>query len=68
MFGYLITSDHQLYRVTPLKTPFGFIYNLTHVTTITHNSFLRCVTFTQITIVHADIPFSHVIVFITHFK
>jgi hypothetical protein len=39
MLWYLITSDHQLYRVTPLKTSFGllthFIYNLTHVTTIT---------------------------------
>jgi hypothetical protein len=63
MFGYLTTSDHQLYRVTPLKTPFGllicFIYNLTRVTTITHNYFLRCVTFTQLTILHANIPFSH---------
>jgi hypothetical protein len=56
MLGYLITSDHQLYNVTPLKTPFGlsirFIYNLTHVTTITHNYFLHCVTFTQLTIIH----------------
>jgi hypothetical protein len=25
MLGYLIPSDHQLYRVTPLKTPFGLL-------------------------------------------
>jgi hypothetical protein len=36
-----------------------FYYNLTHVTTITHNYFLRCVTFTQLTILHPNIPFSH---------
>jgi hypothetical protein len=30
----------------------SFIYNLTHVTTITHNYFLLCVTFTQLTIIH----------------
>jgi hypothetical protein len=33
MFGYLVTSGHQLYRVSPLRTPFGllicFIYNFT---------------------------------------
>jgi hypothetical protein len=50
-----------LWRVTPLKTPFGllirFIYNLTHVITITHNYLLRCVTFTQLTILHFNIPF-----------
>jgi hypothetical protein len=54
--GYLITSDHQLYRVTPLKTPFRllirFIYNFTHITTFTHNYLLRYVTFTQLTILH----------------
>jgi hypothetical protein len=27
MFGYLVSSDHQLHRVTPLKTPFG-LYSL----------------------------------------
>jgi hypothetical protein len=36
----------------------SFIYNFTHVTTITHNYFFRCVTFTQLTILHANIPFS----------
>jgi hypothetical protein len=40
MLGYQTTSDHQLYNVRPLETPFGllirFIYNLhPHVTTIT---------------------------------
>jgi hypothetical protein len=34
---------------TPLRLVIGFIYNLTHKTTITHNYFLRCVTFTQLT-------------------
>jgi hypothetical protein len=37
-----------------------FIYNLhPHVTTITQNDLLCCVTFTQLTILHANIPFSH---------
>jgi hypothetical protein len=57
MLGYSTTSDHQLYNVTPLKTPFGlwigFIYNLyPHITTTTHKYLLRCVTFTQLTILH----------------
>jgi hypothetical protein len=51
-FGYLISSDHLLYRVTPLKTPFGLLIPLlqsqSHVTTITHNYFLRCYPFTQL--------------------
>jgi hypothetical protein len=50
--GYLITSDHKLYNVTPLKTPFGLVIPLlqsqSHVTTITHNYFLRCYAFTQL--------------------
>jgi hypothetical protein len=54
--GYSMTSDHQLYRVTPLKTPFGLVLLLfqsqSHVTTFTHNYFLRCATFTQLTITH----------------
>jgi hypothetical protein len=37
--GYWTSSDHQLYRVTPLKTPFGLVIPLlqsqSHVTTIT---------------------------------
>jgi hypothetical protein len=44
--GSLISSDHQLYRVTPLKTPFGLLIPLlqsqSHVTTFTHNYLLRC--------------------------
>jgi hypothetical protein len=54
MLGFLTTSDHQLYRVTPLKTPFGLVLLLfqsqSHVTTIIHNYSLRCVTFTPLTI------------------
>jgi hypothetical protein len=50
--GYLISSDHKLYRVTSLKTPFGLVIPLfqsqSHVTTITHNYFLRCYAFTQL--------------------
>jgi hypothetical protein len=48
----LIFSDHQLYRVTPLKTPFGLLIPLlqsqSHITTITHNYLLRCDAFTQL--------------------
>jgi hypothetical protein len=55
-WGYLISSDHLLYRVTPLKTPFGLVIPLlqsqSHVTTITHNCFLRCYTCTQLTITY----------------
>jgi hypothetical protein len=56
MLRHLITSDHQMYRVTPLKTPFGLLIPLlpsqSHVTTITHNYFLRFATFTRLTIIH----------------
>jgi hypothetical protein len=52
VWGYLISSDHQLYRVTPLETPFGLVIPLlqsqSHVTTITHNYFLRGYAFTQL--------------------
>jgi hypothetical protein len=52
MLGFLISSDHQLHRVTPLKTPFGLVIPLlqsqSHVTTITHNYFLHCFAFTQL--------------------
>jgi hypothetical protein len=55
--GYLISSDHQLYCVTSLKTPFGLVIPLlqpqSHVTAITHNYFLRCYTCTQLTITHS---------------
>jgi hypothetical protein len=55
--GYLTSSDHQLYRVWVLETPFGLLIPLLqsshlHVTTFTHNYFLRCPTFTQLTIIH----------------
>jgi hypothetical protein len=49
-------------NVTPLKTPYGLLIRyitISHITTITHNYFLRCVTFTQLTILHATIPFHH---------
>jgi hypothetical protein len=45
---------HQLYRVWVLETPLGLLIRLLqsqpHVTTITHSYFLRCYTFTQLTI------------------
>jgi hypothetical protein len=77
-FGYLTTSDHQLYRVWVLERPFrlliGFItisnhlvHSYTFVTTITHNYLLRCVTFTQLTILHANIPLYSLAVSIAHF-
>jgi hypothetical protein len=53
--GYSTSSDHQLYNVTPLKMPVRLLIDLlqsqSHVT-ITHNYSLRCVTFTQLTIIH----------------
>jgi hypothetical protein len=73
LLGFLITSDHQLYRVTPLKTPFGLLIPLlqsqSHVTTITRNYFyavspshsLQSYTFvttvTYNTLLHVNIPF-----------
>jgi hypothetical protein len=53
--GSWISSDHQLYNVLLLdavQIVIWFIYNLTHVTTITHNYFLRCATCTHLTIIH----------------
>jgi hypothetical protein len=53
---YLIRSDPQLYNVTPLKTPFRLVIpslqSQSHVTTFTHNYFLRCHTCTQLTITY----------------
>jgi hypothetical protein len=50
-------------RVSIFETPFRllirFIYNLTHVTTVTHNYSLRFCAFTQLAILHVNIPFSH---------
>jgi hypothetical protein len=54
--GSLISSDHQLYRFTTLKTTFGLLLLLfqsrSHVTTFTHNYFLRRYTCTQLTITY----------------
>jgi hypothetical protein len=55
MLRFLTSSDHQLYRVTPLKTPFGSLIRfitipITH--NYNHNYLSRCVTFTQLTILH----------------
>jgi hypothetical protein len=50
-----------LYRTSIFETPFGLLIRLlqshTFITTITDNHFLRCYTFTQLTILHANIPF-----------
>jgi hypothetical protein len=54
--GFLISSEHQLYNVSPLRTSFGLLLLLlqfqSHVTTFTHNYFLRCYTRTQLTITY----------------
>jgi hypothetical protein len=54
-WGYLITSDHQLSRVTPLKTPVGLLIPVLQPSptrNYNHNYSLRRVTFTQLTIIH----------------
>jgi hypothetical protein len=52
IFGVLDHFWPPVVRVTPLKTPFGLLIPLlqsqSHVTTITHNYFLRCYAFTQL--------------------
>jgi hypothetical protein len=54
--GYLTSFYPQLYRFTPLKTPFGLLIPLlqskSHVTTVTDNYSSLCVTFAQLTIIH----------------
>jgi hypothetical protein len=60
MFGYLTTSPPVLPRLGTLdavQIVNRFYCNLTHVTTFTYNHLLRCVTLTQFTILHANIPF-----------
>jgi hypothetical protein len=56
MLGSLTTSDHHLHSVTPLRTPVrllsGLLQSQSHVTTFTYTYFLRCSTFTQLTIIH----------------
>jgi hypothetical protein len=47
---------HQLWHVMPLRTPFRLLIGLF---TISHNHLFRCVTFTQLTILHANISFPH---------
>jgi hypothetical protein len=43
-----------LWHVTPLNTPFGLVISL--LQSHTYNHLVRCVTFTQLTILHANIP------------
>jgi hypothetical protein len=61
--GTLIHSDHQLYRVTPLKMPFGLLLPLlqsqSHVTAFTQNYFLRCYSCTQLTITYSTLARLH---------
>jgi hypothetical protein len=53
MLGVYLISSAPIVRVISLKTPFGlvipFITKSSHVTTIIHNYFLRCVTPAQLT-------------------
>jgi hypothetical protein len=55
-WGSSISSDHQLYRVTPLKTPFGLLIPLLQSSPtrnyIHSNYFLRYYTCTQLTITY----------------
>jgi hypothetical protein len=62
--GSSTTSEHQLWRVWVLETPFRLLIRLLQseprvTTRYNYNYFLRCVTFTQLAISHANIPFSH---------
>jgi hypothetical protein len=53
--GLLDQFRSPVVRVTPLMTPFGLLIPLlqsqSHVTIFTHNYFLSCATFTQLTII-----------------
>jgi hypothetical protein len=54
------TSDNQLYRVWVPETPLGLVIRfitISHVRNYNHNHLLRCVTFTQLTTLLANIPF-----------
>jgi hypothetical protein len=51
-----LISSAPIVRVLPLQTPFRLLIGLF---TISHNHLFRCVTFTQLTILHANIPFPH---------
>jgi hypothetical protein len=52
VLGYLTTSEHQMWRVMPLKMPFVLVIRFIKisyvVTTINYNYLLRCYTFTQL--------------------
>jgi hypothetical protein len=65
----LLTTSYTCYATEDAgQIVNSFYYNLhPHVTTITHNYLLRCVTFTQFTILHVPNPYSicHT-VFLTH--
>jgi hypothetical protein len=55
MLGSLTTSEHQLYSVSPLKTPFRLLIPLLQSSptrNYNHSYSLRCVTFTQLTMIH----------------
>jgi hypothetical protein len=59
----------KIWRVMPLKTPFGIgnsFITISHVRNYTHNYLLRCFTFTQLAILHANVSFYSLTVFITH--
>jgi hypothetical protein len=71
MLGLLDHFWPPVWCVTQLQTPYRLfdplLQSQPHVTTITHNYFLRCVTFTQLRILHVPNPYSicHT-VFLTH--
>jgi hypothetical protein len=56
-WGSLISSAPIVHVISPLKTPFGLLIRL--LQSHTYNHLFRCVTFTQLTILHAKIPFPH---------
>jgi hypothetical protein len=51
VFSYLNTSEHQMWRVIPLKTLFRLLIGFIEIfTTRNYNYVLHCYTFTQLTI------------------
>jgi hypothetical protein len=56
----MISNKYQLYRVWVLQMTFELVIGFITISTTRnyyHNYLLRCVTFTQLTILHANIPF-----------
>jgi hypothetical protein len=50
ILGYLITSEHQLYNVMPLETPFSLLIRLLQSSpTCNYNHLFHSYTFTQFT-------------------